>query len=756
MSHLAPLISDLALILITAGITTVLFKWMKQPVVLGYIVAGFLIGPHFFLLPSVADPGNITIWADIGIIFLLFALGLEFSFKRLITVGGTAAIATLINMGSMIVIGYFIGQLMGRTQVESLFLGGMLSMSSTTIIIKAFNDMGLQKKKFAGIVFGMLIVEDLAAILMMVLLSTIAVSKHVEETELLTSLLRLIFFIVIWFVSGIFLIPTLLKKVKRFLNDEMLLITAVGLCLGMVLFANVVGFSAALGAFIMGSILAETVESKRIEHLIDPLKNLFGAVFFVSVGMMIAPSVFVEHTWTILTLTAVVLVGRVIFATVGVLASGEGLKVSLQAGFSLAQIGEFSFIIAALGMQLGVIGNFFYPVIVTVSIVTTFTTPYFIRLAEPVHRRLAKVIPPKYGKLLNGFAIYKKINKQSAWSEVWRNVITSFFIFTTLALAMFFLSRQYITPFITAQLPNVYGKMLAAAVALLLMSPFLVGAMLPRRNMQSQIFKLLITQPGSHLHKVLFILLGLARIAIFLGFILMTLSPLFPNAKHVLALLSIPIMGILLLIEVHGSRPQKMMNIFLKNFNAKEHLEENSKAVNQQVTKDLLSQNVHVVEVEVLHNAPIVGQTLAELNFKQSTGVTVICIIRGAQRINVPKGSERIFPFDKIAVAGSDEEIQKFMHLTQEKILAHAPHESFNPIMISQLVIEKKSPVVGSSIKELKFREKTGCLIISIGRGSQMITEFSASFVLQEGDVLWLAGESKQLGAVEENLLATA
>lgn len=317
MAHLPDFIVDLAIILITAGIATIVFKWLKQPVVLGYIVAGFIAGPFITWLPTVTEMANVEIWAEIGVIFLLFALGLEFSFKKLIDVGGTASIATLINLGSMIVIGYVVGQFLGWSQMDSIFLGGMLSMSSTTIIINAFNDMGLQKQKFAGIVFGMLIVEDLAAILMMVLLSTLAASNRIEGTELLGSILKLGFFVFIWFVVGIFLIPTVLKKLKNYLNDETLLIIAVGLCLGMVLFASKVGFSAALGAFIMGSILAETIKAKTIEHLVEPLKNLFGAVFFVSVGMMLDPYVLVEYAWLIVALTVVVLVGRVIFATLG-------------------------------------------------------------------------------------------------------------------------------------------------------------------------------------------------------------------------------------------------------------------------------------------------------------------------------------------------------------------------------------------------------------------------------------------------------
>jgi CPA2 family monovalent cation:H+ antiporter-2 len=755
MSHLAPLISDLALILITAGITTILFKWLKQPVVLGYIVAGFLISPHFYLLPSVADPGNINIWAEIGIIFLLFALGLEFSFKKLLTVGGTASIATLLNMGAMIVVGYLIGQLIGWTPMESIFLGGMLSMSSTTIIIKAFNDMGLQKKKFAGIVFGMLIVEDLAAILMMVLLSTVAVSKHFAGGDLLENVLRLAFFIVIWFVGGIFLVPSLLKRFRRFLNDEMLLIVSVGLCLGMVLFANAVGFSAALGAFIMGSIMAETLESRRVEHLIEPLKNLFGAVFFVSVGMMLSPDVFVGQGWIILICTAAVLVGRVIFATLGVLASGEGLHVALQSGFSLAQIGEFSFIIATLGMQLGVLSPFIYPMIVTVSIITTFTTPYFIRFADPAYKALERVVPRGWRKLVDGYAASREkyVNRQSDWTKVWRSVLSTVLIFMLLALAVYLLAWQYLTPVVTGAIPGTWGAVLAASITLSLMAPFLAGLVLPRKRVKTEFARL---WADSHFYKGLLVGLTLVRVITCVALILAVLVPLFPEAHGWMVVISFLVMLVLVFFEGFRDRPERMEALFMKNLTEKERVEERKEAINRQAKSLLLGKNVHVEEIEIPRETPILGKTLAELNFKQRTGVNVVSIVRGERKINIPDGNEMIFPFDRIVIAGSDEEIQRFLLEVRERTNAAAsPHEeAIQQVTLSRYVVEENSPLVGRSIKELKIREKTGCLVIGIDRGLETISELSADFVLQRDDLLWLAGEKAQLAKFEQRLLA--
>ena len=541
MTHLPALVADLALILITAGVVTILFKWLKQPVVLGYIVAGFMVGPHMHLLPSVADSENIATWSEIGIIFLLFALGLEFRFKKLLEVGGSALIAAIVNMGAMVGVGYAAGYLMGWTNMESIFLGGMISMASTTIIIKAFNDLGKQKERFASIVFGILIIEDIAAILMMVIFSTLAASQTFEGMQLAASLLRLTFFIVICFVVGIFVIPPVLKKLTRYLNDETLLIASCGLCLGMALLAQVAGFSAALGAFIIGSILAETVQARRIERLVQPLKNLFGAVFFVSVGMMIAPGLIAEHIAPILILTAVVLLGRIILATLGVIASGESLKVSMQAGFSLAQIGEFSFIIATLGIQLGVISDFIYPIVVAVSVITTFTTPYGVKYAEAIYGKIEKRIPKKWDKLRVGYAHIRQKSADDNPSNDWLTLLKILFvpvlIYFTLAVAVVILARVALIPFIAEQLPSLLGKIAAAALSILLMSPFLYGITSRRRPQSNSVFFKLLKE--NHFNKGVLILLNLSRTFLCILLILSVLLPLFPSATGALIFVSI-------------------------------------------------------------------------------------------------------------------------------------------------------------------------------------------------------------------------
>ena len=404
------MIKDLALIFIVASIVTILFKKLNQPVVLGYIVAGFLISPNFTYLPTVIESEDIHVWANIGVVFLMFALGLEFSFKKLATVGGSAFITAMTVMGSMILIGGGIGSLLGWEKMDCIFLGGMLSMSSTMIILKAYEEYRLKQEKFAQLVLGTLVIEDIAGIFMMIILSTISVSQSVSGLAVFQELGILFIELAIWLMLGIYLIPSLLKKIRLLANDEMMLVVSVGICMGMVVIANLIGFSSALGAFMAGSILAGTVQSVRIERIIMPLKDMFGAIFFVAVGMLIDPKLLVEYIGPILIITVVTILGQMTFATLGILLSGQSLHTAVRGGFSMVQIGEFSFIVATLGMSLGVISDFLYPVVVCVSVITSFTTPIFINNSEKVYRFIN-------GKLPSGLKIFLRKNTSERQSD---------------------------------------------------------------------------------------------------------------------------------------------------------------------------------------------------------------------------------------------------------------------------------------------------------------------------------------------------
>lgn len=577
MSEIPSLISDLAVILVSAGLVTLLFKKLKQPVVLGYVVAGILAGPSIEEIPTVSDVESIRIWADIGVIFLLFALGLDFSFKKLMKVGGTAVIGAITIVIGMMTAGYATGLTLGWGHMNSLFLGGMLSMSSTTIIFKAFDDMGLRNQRFAGVVFGILVVEDLFAVLLMVLLSTVAVSKHVEGMELLNSVVKLGVFLLFCFVVGIYLIPSFLKQTKRFLNEETMLIVTIGLCLGMVMIATQAGFSSALGAFVMGSILAETVEAERIERLIKPVKDLFGAIFFVSVGMLIDPAMLWEYKVPILIITVVVMVGQICFASLGVLLSGQPIKIAIQSGFSLAQIGEFAFIIASLGLTLKVTDSFLYPIVVAVSVVTTFFTPYMIRLSDPAYRLADRWIPVRWKEWLTKFAAGSTtIRQKSTWHKLLKSLARIVGTYTAVTLVLIFLMLRFIAPLIQTYIPGIRGNLIALTLILVMISPMLRAIMM-KKNHSTEFQQL---WHDSKFNRGPLISLIILRIVLCAGILMLPIARLVNAAAGLL----LAICSVLILLIITSKRLKKhsilMERRFFSNLSARE-LEEETPCAHQ-------------------------------------------------------------------------------------------------------------------------------------------------------------------------------
>ncbi len=475
MHQIHTLILDLTMITIYAGIMTLICKKLKQPIVLGYVMAGILAGPYFNFLPTVSDRENLTLWADIGVIFLLFGLGLEFSFKKMINVGKSAMITANANILFMLYLGYSTGILLGWSTMDSFFLGSMISMSSTTIIIKAFDDLNVKKQKFTDLVFGVLVVEDIMGILMLVLLPTIALRSNIDGEALLGSVMKLVSFLVLCFIAGIYLVPTFLKKVENFLTDEMLLLITISLCFGMVYLATYSGFSSALGAFIMGSILAESSLIQRIEKNIQPIKDFFGAVFFVSVGMMVNPAMFVTYAWPIFLITLIVVVGKIAFSVLGFIVSGQPVKTSIFCGFSLAQVGEFAFIIASLGMSLKVLNPQVYPIIVAVSVITTFLTPMMIKAADPFYKKLLKLAPQSWLKYIDKTDEPVRVSpsEEKLWAELFKNYLLRMFLFSLILYTIILLSKHYVQPVVLSYLPNLSGKILLTGITLVFMAPFL-------------------------------------------------------------------------------------------------------------------------------------------------------------------------------------------------------------------------------------------------------------------------------------------
>lgn len=569
MSQLEPLIADLALILICAGAMTLLFKGLKQPIVLGYIVAGFLASPNMPYMPSVHDMHGVHLWSEIGVIFLLFALGLEFSFKKILKMGATPIIAAIAIILGMMYIGSLAGHLFGWSDMDCIFLGGMLAMSSTTIIFKAFDDMGLRRKRFAGLVLSVLIIEDILAIVLMVMLSTMSVSKEFEGTQMLTSILQLGFFLVLWFVVGIYLIPLFLRKAKKLMNEETLLITALALCFGMVVFASAVGFSAAFGAFVMGSILSETVEAKKIEHLVSPVKNLFGAIFFVSVGMMVDVALIVEYIVPILCIIAAIMLGHTLISTGAFLISGQTLKTSMQCSFSLTQIGEFAFILATLGTSLHVTSDFLYPIVVAVSVFTTFTTPYMIRLAEPAYNMVARIMPKKWREKMERNATEGEHEPETdemrqLWRTEFKRYIFILLINSVLCMAIIAIMYYYGVPLLAKILPESWLGVATAIVTLSICSPFLWALMRQGGN-SDNVNRL--WDEGGNSERIKITAFGLLRIAIGAAFIAYIIGNTMPRSGLLGIFAGIVIIFIIFFSSHLEKRSEKITRTFTDNLN---------------------------------------------------------------------------------------------------------------------------------------------------------------------------------------------
>lgn len=743
MSEELNLVRDLAVILIAAGVFTVISKALKQPLILGYIIAGFIVSPHLGLLPTISSAESVNQWSEIGIIFLLFALGLEFSFKKLLKVGSSAIITAITICIGMFTVGMVAGNALGWTRMESLFLGGLLSMSSTTVIIKAYEDMGLKKKPYAPLIFGTLVVEDLIAVMLMVLLSTMAVSKQFSGGQMLWSLARLAFFLILWFLVGLYVIPILLKKAKKFLNDEILLIISIGLCFGMVSLATLAGFSSALGAFVMGSILAETIEGERIEHLLTGIKNLFGAIFFVSVGMMVDPAVIGQHWATILIIAIIAVGGLLTFSTTGALLAGQGLDNSVHVGFTMAQLGEFSFIIASLGCSLGVMREFIYPVIITVSVITTFTAPYMIKAGDPASKWLAAHLPASILARINPQPS-DQASKSKAESNEWAGLIKSYILrvvlYGVILIAILLASRLLLAPLAGKLLPFLsepLRKVICLAVTIAIMLPFMYGLAITNGSINKHASKLL-RERAANRWPILSMMVF--RILIDIGFLLAAITSYFRlGAWGILAVIGA---GMLLLVIAKTSfrSLSGLERRFMENFNAREEQERRNRPVASSVRDSLSGYDITTESFEVSPDFTYIGKSLREMPFRKAAGINIIKIQRGSSSVQIPSGDEPVYPYDKLIAVGTPEQLQSFERIMEENTVTASGADANPDFTLKKGLLGPDSYLTGKKLRETNMRH-SGCMIISIMHDGKIITNPGADFVFTEGDTIWIAGE---------------
>lgn len=740
MSHLPALITDLAIILASAGVMTLVFKRLKQPLVLGYIVAGIIAGPHFPLTPTVVDSGNIQTWADIGVVFLLFALGLEFSFKKLMKVGGPAIIAALTIIFGMVMLGYLVGIAMGWKQMDSIFLGGMLSMSSTSIIYKAFEDLGLRTQRFTGLVLGILVIEDLVAIVLMVVLSTMAVSQNFEGAEMFYSIGKLMFFLLLWFLTGIYIIPTFFRRTRLLMGDETMLIVSLGLCLLMVAFATYVGFSSALGAFVMGSILAETVEAETIQRLVRPVKDLFAAIFFVSVGMMVDPNMIMQYIVPIVIIILTVLVGQSFFGTCGVMLAGQPLKTALQSGFCLTQIGEFAFIIAGLGTSMHVTSNFLYPIVVAVSVITTFLTPYMIRAAGPAYPFVERHLPRRWKRILEHYSLgTRTVNHESNWKSLLTSLIRITVIYSVMIIAILIVSLNILVPLVKAHFPGNWGSLLCAVVILLLMAPFL-RAIVAKKNHSVEFQNL---WADGNFNRAYLVSLVVFRFVLVIVYIMIVMMSLFKASIGILLGAASVVAALIFYSRYLKKQSIQIERNFLRNFRVREMYASRVGAkVPPRFAGHLLSRDLHLSDFVIPAESLWAGKTLTELQLATRFDIMVVAIFRGQTCLNIPGGKERIYPQDRIQVIGSDEQLEHFGATLQSMTIPPSDTDlTQSEMCLKQFIVTRDSSYNGKSIRESGIRDVHHCVVVGVERGKSSLRNPDADTVFQEGDWVWVVGE---------------
>lgn len=745
MAEIPHLIQDLALILMVAGLVTLLFKKLRQPLVLGYIVAGFLVSPHMPYLMSVVDKADIQTWADIGVMFLLFSLGLDFSFKKILKMGMAPVIAALTIIFCMMALGTGVGTMFGWSRMNCLFLAGMLAMSSTTIIYKALDDLGLRQQRFAGLVMSVLILEDVLAIVMMVMLSTIARGANPDGSMMIESVGKIVFFLVLWFVVGIFLIPPFLRKTRRLMNDETLVVVALGLCCAMAVLSTTVGFSSAFGAFVMGSILAETIEADKITTVVEPVKNLFGAIFFVSVGMLVDPAILVSYAVPILVLVLTILVGQAIFGTMGFMLSGQPLKTAMRCGFSMAQIGEFAFIIASLGLSLRVISDFLYPVVVAVSVITTFLTPYMIKAAIPCYEFMERRLPRKWIRRLDhmGAIHHTTQTENNHWRALLKAMAWNVVIYSILSVAVVAIMLSLFLPFMRRLLPgwelHWWANGITGILTVAMISPFL-RSMIMKKN-HSEEFKALWTE--SRLNRLPLIFTVLVRVAIGAGFIFYICNYLSRFQNALIITIALVVILLMALSRRLKHRSIRLERLFVQNLRSRDIAAQVSGQRRPLFEGHLLDRDIHISEFIVPVDSLWAGKTLAQLKLGNRFGVHVSSILRGSHRINIPDGNMMLFVGDKLQAIGNDEQLNIMNAAMQAELLPEDADIEHREMKLQKLVITADSPLVGKTLKESNVRQRYNFMVVGVEEGQKNLTMINPNRRFEVGDIVWVVGEEK-------------
>ena len=732
------LIADLAIMLLTAALVAVIFKRFKQPLVLGYILVGFLVGPFMPYFFTVEDTASIETWSEIGIIVLMFSLGLEFNLHKLFSVGKTAIITAMTEVMGMLVVGYLVGQAMGWGMMNSLFLGGMLSMSSTTIIIKAFDELGVTGERYAQLVFGTLVIEDIAGIFMMIILSTASVSKSISGGALALKLGVMIVYLVLWLIIGIYVLPTLLRKAADFINDEVLLLLSLGLCFGMVMLAEHLGFSSALGAFMAGSLLAGTVNRERIEHLSSGIKDLFGAVFFLSVGMLINPAMLVKYIVPILLIAIVTIIGKLTISALGVILSGESLRTAVACGCSLAQIGEFAFIIASLGLSLGVIKDFVYPIIVAVSVITTLTTPFCIKHSEAIYGFVSELIPNKSAEASpSGRSDTTEKEQENDWAGFISKFLRTTSIFGILMIGSCIIGAYVVYPLLKRTPLDEY---LIQGLSLFFCAIGIALFTRPMLDMHSTEYTALwVKNRANRLPLMTFTAIR---------FMVITIIAFFA-VQSILRIRSFWLLIVILLVVVLIYKSGWMASAYI-SAEARFMANLNERNLNRDTTDGVEWLDEKLFVEEFIWNEG--NRTLKDLSWGYYFSVNVIKIIRRGKHIDMPDGKVMLQEGDRIFALGKAEDIRSFLLAQGRNPEGTTPtlrefirdrREDAEDIVAYALPVEKGSKLDGMTIKDTELREIYDCMILGLQRDRLPILQPDVNMTIQRNDMLWILGTRK-------------
>ena len=747
------LIQDLALILVVAGIVTLLFRKLRQPLVLGYIVAGFLVSPHMPYIMSVVERRNIQTWADIGVMFLLFSLGLDFSFKKIMKMGASPMISACSIIFCMTVLGICVAHAFGWSRMDCIFLGGMLAMSSTTIIFKAFDDMSLRQHHFASVVISVLILEDILAIVMMVMLAAISGGNNPDGGEMAQSILRIVFFLVLWFVVGIFAIPLFLRHIRKLMSNETLLIVSLGLCCLMAVISAKAGFSSAFGAFVMGSILAETVEADKIERIVEPVKNLFGAIFFVSVGMLVDPSILISYYIPILSIVLTIIIGQSVFGSFSFLLGGESLRNAIRCGFSMAQIGEFAFIIASLGLSLGVISDFLYPVVVAVSVITTFLTPYMMKASVACYGYLERHLPKRLQRsitLMSGRDPQHSDSDKGNWHKLLRAMVINTMIYSILSIAVIAISITMLLPFLRSVIPSStnssmpstwIANLLCGIVTIIAISPFLRAIVMKKNH--SEEFQALWSENRINRFPLVFTIICRTIIAMAFVFYVCNYLTHFTNAILItVAVIAIVLMVMSRKLKRHSIRLERL---FVMNLRSRDIAAQARGKRRPLYEGRLLDRDIHIAEIEIPEDSRWAGKRLSQLRLRNRFGVHVSSILRGIRRINTPSGDCIIFPGDKIQAIGSDSQLAKFSTAADIEIYQEDTEIERKEMQLKQLLVTSESMFIGKTLSESKIRDEYHCMVVGLDTGKKNLTMISPTYRFEDGDIIWIVGEADAL-----------